>query len=63
MKLNPLQWFWMAAVIVLLAGLLLDVAGVINPPSLLWLTGSGLLLLTGKIMPTMAELKRLNRRG
>ena len=64
MKLRPSQRLWLVAVFALLVGLLLDVAGMINPSNLLWIIGSiGLMLLGLKVMPSLAELRKVNRRG
>jgi len=63
-RLRPIQWLWLAAVFALFVGLLLDVAGVINPPNLLWIVGSVAMMLLGfKLMPSLAELRKVNRRG
>ena len=64
MKLSPVQWLWVAGVVALFIGLLLDLAGFINPSNLLWIVGSIVLMLIGtKLMPSLAELRKVNRRG
>jgi len=63
-NLRPIQWVWLAAVFALFVALLLDVAGVINLPNLMWTVGSIALMLLGlKIMPSLAELRKGDRRG
>jgi len=63
-KPPALQWLWMGAAALLFAGMALDIAGVIAPPSLLWLGASILMMAAGWfVMPSMAELRRTNRRA
>ncbi len=64
MKLRPVQWLWLGAVVALFVGLMLDVAGIINPSNLFWIVGSILLMLIGaKLAPSLAELRKASHLG
>jgi uncharacterized membrane protein YdcZ (DUF606 family) len=63
-KLSGLQWLWMGAVGLLFTGLVLDIAGIIAPPDRLWMVAPAVLMVAGWfVMPSMADLRRANRRG
>ena len=47
MKLNAMQWIWMAAVALFVASLLLDLAGVVNVPPIYMLLCSTSLVVAG----------------
>ena len=64
MKLNSAQWAWMFATFAFVAIVFLDVADVLALPNTVLILGALLLGLVGRAVgPSMAELKRANRRG
>ena len=63
MKLNAIQLAWLLGAAAMFVAILLDIAGLLRVPSLYWLVGFGLLALVGaRVMPSLAELSRANRR-
>ncbi|MDP8913355.1 MAG: hypothetical protein M3N39_07245 [Pseudomonadota bacterium] len=64
MRLNVLQLAWLLATAALFMFMLLDIAGVVEAPSLYFVTLSGLLLLIGwRVMPSLRQLEEIRRKG
>lgn len=63
MKLSPLQWFVMAAGFAMFMAMILDILRVIAPPDWVWIVVPlVLLVLSWLVLPSMAEIKKANRR-
>ena len=64
MKFTPVQWAWVVATIAYLLIAFLDIADVMAVPnSFFILVGLVLALISRAVGPSMADFKRLNRRG
>ena len=64
MRLNLLQLAWLLAIVALFTFILLDLADVLEVPSLYLLTASGLLLLIGwRVAPSLRQLEQIGRKA
>jgi len=63
-RLTPIQWLVMAAILVMFGCMVLDILGLIAPPEWVWIVAPlTLWLVSWFTLPTMSELKKANRRG
>lgn len=64
MRTNVLQLVWLLAIVALFTFMLLDLADVVEVPSLYFLTASGLLLLIGwRVAPSRRQLEQIGRKA
>ena len=63
MRLNVLQLAWLLAILAFFTIIFLDIADVVEVPSLYILAASGLVLLMGwRVMPSLKQLEEMQRR-
>ncbi|MBN2972112.1 hypothetical protein JW805_08785 [Roseomonas aeriglobus] len=63
MTLAATQLVWLSGVAVLAATLLADVFGLFQVPFALWGGLTGLLVISGRLMPSLRELQKADSRG
>ncbi|KQN26107.1 hypothetical protein ASE86_08095 [Sphingomonas sp. Leaf33] len=63
MRLTTLQALWLIGATVLAALLSIDVFGLVHVPFPLWGGLTGLLIISGRVMPSLHELQKADSRG
>jgi len=64
MRIRRVQVTWLVGCCALFVAMILDIFGLLAVPNLVWLAGSGVLLVIGwRVMPSLKEISSMNRRG
>ncbi len=63
MKLSVIRTLWLTGVAVLATALLADVFGLVQVPFVPWGGLTCLLIISGRVMPSLRELQKADSRG